>query len=226
MGQIAEIFVIDQNREKPPVNIDSRITLRVKRFPSDPVQLELLGHDHPASLQQAIHSIRFSGERIIIMDSDCLPVNDQWSSKLSEVTMPLLAADPAKWGLTHPCYMILEVSSLRYVNFSEGVSTVGIDTGRLVGHQLSSAGIQLKLDHGRPAPWGRGYFYHGGAVYHHGSASLVQLKGDFPSFSQRCANRFYYFAITRGVIGQPKYPRFRRALELCERGIATLRNFT
>ena len=168
---ICQVFVIDQSRQseewlKQVPGVD-----RVLTFPVDRKQMALLGHDHPSSLNEALASTEIETSHILILDSDCFPVGHNWLHFSSEVT---LASDPHYWSLSHPCFMFFPTVVGRRLNFSEGISEIGIDTGRLVGVQISRLGMEVSFS--RPAPAFRGYrghWYQAGHLYHHGSASFV-----------------------------------------------------
>lgn len=172
-GLVGQIVVVNQNRGVPLHLPHLSVPVEVVEFPPDEVYLEVLGHDHPAVLQRATQSGVLQGENVLVLDSDCIPVTEGWSDYLRGFDGPVLAADADKWGLSHPCFMSIPQSLLRDIDFCEGVLSVGIDGGRLVGHQLVSAGHQVRFEHGERAHWGKGDFFFGKTLYHHGSGSLM-----------------------------------------------------
>lgn len=200
-GMIAEIIVIDQNRGGPKVSLQSQIPLRILRFPKNDQEFTVLGHDHPSAIQRALLTVPFRGENIIVLDSDCLPLSSEWATQLSNVQLPFLAGDPAKWGLTHPCLMVLPAAVLKAVNFSEGVLTVGIDTGRLVGHQLASKGHNVVIDQPLSTSWGRGNLYMQETIYHHGSGSLAHFQSNRDGLLRRLREELFHKMIEKNQIG-------------------------
>jgi hypothetical protein len=171
-GAVKEIFIIDQNRDQEPFEPQSAIPTTVVRFPAHRNEFDVLGHDHPSVLQKAITEINFEGDFLLVMDSDSLPLSPHWGRKLQGLSHATLAGDPVKWGLTHPCFMAIPTEYLPAVDFTEGVLTTGIDTGRLVGHQLASKNLFVEILRPTKAPWGRGVLYFDNTIYHHGSASF------------------------------------------------------
>lgn len=169
---IDEVILVDQNL---PRNFSTQIQIdRVRRisFEPDSDQLLHLGHDHASALNKAIR-LPFKSSHVVIMDSDCIPLSSEFFEKLQEIEGPVLASDPSKFGLTHPCFMALPTSCLGSLDFSEGLLELGIDTGRLIGLQLSRGGFQPLILPSSVAPWGKGHLYMGGLLYHHGSGSML-----------------------------------------------------
>lgn len=140
-----------------------------------PAQVRALGHDHPQALNKAIREPH-STSHVLVMDSDALPIADAWLNRLAGDLAggaSVMARDPSKWGLSHPCLMAIPVNCLAGVDFAEGCEELGIDTGRLVALQLSKAGrrvVLLEPDVGFSGH--HGFTYLGGSVYHHGSGSF------------------------------------------------------
>ena len=218
-GLLEEIFIVDQNRGRPPISLESKIPVQVLRVPKNTSQFAALGHDHPGALQRAIDSIRFRSQRVVVMDSDCLPLSTDWIKHIGAKNETILAGDPSKWGLTHPCFMSIPVASLKDVDFAEGVLTVGIDTGRLVGHQLVTAGRTVRIDQPVSAPWGRGHFYLQGTLYHHGSGSLRQII--YPNRGQRLENfleQLYLKKVQKSKIGTSRSISILKRLSSCLQG--------
>ena len=176
-GSIARYTVIDQDR-------DAESSQRISRMPGSPAvvsyarddrMIDTMGHDHPASLDR-LRSMHFETTHLILLDSDCFPVAGDWFAKMLahlDRSDAVLARDPMKHGLSHPCFMVIPTAALPLISFSEGFAETGIDTGRLVGLQLAKAGLRVHWD--PPAPAFnrlRGTYYLGGSLYHHGSASF------------------------------------------------------
>jgi hypothetical protein len=114
--------------------------------------------------------LEFQTSHVIILDSDCFPISSDWLDRLPEVAV---AADPSKSGLTHPCFMVLPVSYLPLLSFSEGVDELGIDTGRLVGLQMSKGGLGFSVLPATKAFSGvKGFFYNSNTIFHFGSGSF------------------------------------------------------
>jgi len=173
-GRIEGVLIVDQDRQSG-LNRDLLAGLprvqEVLDFPADQEQVAILGHDHPAALNQALRQVDFCTSHVMVLDSDCFPIDTSWLDRLQDTTM---AADPAKWGLTHPCLMVFPSALAPQLDFSEGLLEVGMDTGRLVGLQATRLGQQVEFSRPEGAFMGRkGTFYLGRSVYHHGSSSFA-----------------------------------------------------
>jgi len=169
--RLKEVVVVNQDRVDLPELSDLPRVSQVVTFPLNEDEVAVFGHDHPSALNSAIHSLEFSTSHVIILDSDCFPTNSSWLDSLSDV---VLAADPEKTGLTHPCFMCLPVESLSGISFSEGVVGLGIDTGRLVGAQLLRHGYRPEILPAKRAFSGlKGHFYKGESIFHFGSGSFA-----------------------------------------------------
>lgn len=170
-ARLREIIVVDQSRaSESQLGRLPRVS-RVLTFPVDEREVEILGHDHPAALNRAVRSVQFSTSHVIVLDSDCFPIVRSWLDRLADVTV---AADPAKWGLTHPCFLVFPVEYALCLDFAEGLHEVEIDTGRLVGLQLARAGADVIFTRAKSAFRGyRGALYLDGAIYHHGHGSFI-----------------------------------------------------
>jgi hypothetical protein len=167
-------------------------------FPENESQVAILGHDHPSSIDEAIKSVKFETTHVIILDSDCFPISRSWLDELPEAAA---AADPEKTGLTHPCFMVLPVPYLKHLSFSEGVAELGIDTGRLVGLQMSKQGLDFSILKAIKAFSGiKGTLYNSGTVFHFGSGSFANSSD--PRLLRQVAgriNRFFNRKIDRDV---------------------------
>jgi hypothetical protein len=221
--RLSEVIIINQDRVDVPELLQLPRVREVISFPENESQVAVLGHDHPSSIDEAIKSIKFETTHVIILDSDCFPISRTWLDELPDAAA---AADPEKTGLTHPCFMVLPVPYLRYLSFSEGVAELGIDTGRLVGVQLSKEGLDFSLLSATKAFSGvKGTLYNADTVFHFGSGSfahstdprlLRQVAGRINSFFVRKIDRDVYrlsflekfmFAVAFGLI------RFRDILK-------------
>ncbi len=170
-SRIEAVIVVDQSRVAADALTRLPRVTKVLSFPKDESQIEILGHDHPAALNQALAALEIKTSHIIILDSDCFPVDSAWLDKLRDVTM---ASDPSKWGLSHPCFMAFPVRFQHILDFAEGLREVGLDTGRLVGLQVARTGTRVWFTSATPAFDGyKGDLYLSGSIYHHGSASLA-----------------------------------------------------
>jgi hypothetical protein len=198
-GRVRQVVVVDQSRCSEAALARLPRVSQVLTFPVDQGLLDFLGHDHPAALNRALRSIDFSTSHVLVMDSDCFPIERSWLDRLDDATV---AADPQKQGLTHPCLMAFPCEYAGRVDFAEGLREVFIDTGRLVGLQLVRAGATVTFTPRRPAFRGfRGDFYLDGAVYHHGSASFIsspddrlrrQVTAEFEEYYRRLVARGHY----------------------------------
>lgn len=116
-------------------------------------------------------AIDFSTSHVLVMDSDCFPVDASWLDRLSNATM---ASDPFHGSLSHPCLMAFPAELAPRVDFADGIREIGIDTGRLVGLQIAKTGTKVTFARSEVAFRGyRCHFYLDRSVYHHGSASFI-----------------------------------------------------
>jgi hypothetical protein len=175
-ARIATVIIVDQDRGSAGWLSTLPRVSQVIDFPVDEHEVQLLGHDHPASLNRALRSIEVSTSHILILDSDCFPIDSGWLDVISNVTV---ASDPHYWSLSHPCLMALPSEARSCVDFSQGIAETGIDTGRLVALQLAQSGFPVTFTHPTPAFRGyRGHFYLNGSAYHHGSASFAHSSDE------------------------------------------------
>src|ERR1039458_9882595 len=128
---ISNIVIIDQDRT--PASADTIRGLagpvQVLQFPKSDRHFSLLGHDHPAVLNQAI--TRCEGDIVCLWDSDAHPISPHWFSLCEQHLRTydaVLAQDPYHPGLSHPCFMVFSrtarVSSLA---FDEGMFDETLD---------------------------------------------------------------------------------------------------
>jgi hypothetical protein len=182
---ITEILVIDQDRTD-----SSRARLaalhpkvRVVQYPRDERFFRALGHDHPAVLNQAVQAAQ--GDWICVFDSDAHPIRAGWLAACEAVLRDhdaILAEDPQRPGLSHPCFMLFPRQSVQLpLRFDEGLleeraqfagGPLRTDTGREIARQLTQAGQGVHVAAAAWAfdgQWGSLYL---DCVYHHGSGSF------------------------------------------------------
>ena len=210
-GRVTDVVVVDQNRAGEPWLAGLPRVSRVLSFPVDQREVDLLGHDHPAALNRTLRSVEFSTSHVLVMDSDCFPIDPSWLDRLGNVTV---AGDPQKLGLTHPCLMAFPVECAGRIDFAEGLHEVFIDTGRLVGLQLARAGAEVAFTAPRRAFRGlRGDFYLDGTVYHHGSASFISSPdGRVRRQVSEEAEEFYRRLVARGRYDLTAWQYVRRRI--------------
>ena len=170
--QIKAVVIIDQNRDGGDELVGLPGSPTVIQFPQNHALIEAAGHDHPYALNRAIRETKFTSSHVMIMDSDCFPVDDSWLGILDQHDRPHLAMDPRGGGLTHPCFMVFPVDSVGFLDFQQGLISRGIDSGRLVGRQLAEARLKPLFLRPTLAAWGKGHYYLERSVYHHGSGSF------------------------------------------------------
>ncbi len=147
-------------------------------YPAVDSEFSLLGHDHPSSLNRVCRE-KILTTHVIVMDSDCFPISESWINSLINKLATadcVLAGDRRANGLTHPCFMAIPARALGSVDFSAGVE-IGVDTGRLVGFQLSTAGLRVNIL--QPETGFDGYtgdLYLEGTILHVGSRSFPSSK--------------------------------------------------
>jgi hypothetical protein len=213
--EIAEFLVVDQDRDNQSASKIQSVSGRIKvlAFPVNEEQIAELGHDHAQSLNNCMQ-IEYSTDHIVIFDSDCFPINSKWLEKINEIIKggyeAIVSRDPSKFGLSHPCFMVLPVESLQRLDFSEGLMEVGIDTGRLIGYQLHKMGYKVYWSDGKRASSRRGnYFYLDGSVYHHGSASFISsTQNKISSQVNFTTEEFFRKKVARGEFRLTALERF------------------
>ncbi|MEO5759125.1 MAG: hypothetical protein ABIQ51_19920 [Mesorhizobium sp.] len=177
-ASLRAIRIVDQDRNAETARKLAALPghPEVLTFPKDQVQIDRLGHDHAAALDRC-RQLKYATTHIILLDSDCFPIAADWLDRVTLLLgdhQAIVARDPLKHGLSHPCFMVLPTAVLPELNFSEGLLEVGIDTGRLIGLQLSKLDYKVQWDEPARAFRGkRGHYYLDGALYHHGSASFA-----------------------------------------------------
>jgi hypothetical protein len=172
-GRVVGVVVVDQNRrDRAALESLPRVT-QVVEFEPDAGCTALLGHDHPVALNRVMRGTEFTSSHVLLLDSDCFPVDRTWLDRLDDITLATVSRRDA---LTHPCFMAFPAPLAPFLDFFEGVNGAGFDTGRLIGLQMSRTGHEFAMT--RPASrraFGntRGTWYLDGSVYHHGNASFV-----------------------------------------------------
>lgn len=203
-SSIEKIRLVDQDRSAATARwlVSLPAHPEVVSFPEDGEQIEQFGHDHAASLNKCM-KLAYDTDYTVLLDSDCFPVTEDWVERIQYFLADhdaIVARDPVKYGLSHPCFMVLPVSALARLDFGEGLIEAGIDTGRLIGLQLCKMGHTVRWDTPAPAFNGkRGHFYLDGALYHHGSASFVSSSD--PKLGEQVnkrVERFFRAKIERG----------------------------
>jgi len=173
-GRVQSVILVDQSRASREELQHLPRVQEVLSFPVDTAQVDLLGHDHPASLNRALQSIDFTTTHVVILDSDCFPIDDSWLDRVHDVT---LASDPRYVALSHPCFMVFPASIAKQLDFAEGIQELQMDTGRLIGVQISRLHHNVHFTHPTLAFQGyRGHFLLDASVYHHGSASFSSSR--------------------------------------------------
>jgi hypothetical protein len=201
---VPELIPINQDRSLSSRDRLARLP-RVKRVLEFPVcadEVAIQGHDHPSALNRVM-CLPVDTSHIIILDSDCFPFRPDWLARIGSLLDEydaIVAADPFRRGLSHPCFMVLPLAARSTVDFAEGLKEVGMDTGRLVGLQLVRAGYRTHFDQSEPGfRRRRGYFYLEGSLYHHGSASFASsLSPEVRSQVQAPIEAFYQRKVRRG----------------------------
>lgn len=192
-NSLREILVINQDRNEESLkrlqHLDSRI--RVLQYPKSTEHFDITGHDHAAVLNKAVLEVR--GEYLCIFDSDAHPIDKSWlyrCEQLLEHYDAILAQAPGLPNLSHPCFMLLKSEHVLIpLSFDEHLSE-GMDTGRLIGTQLSKAGEKVFFAYPERAFSGLyGYIYLD-SIYHHGSGTF-QGGGHLLRKQVTSANNFF-----------------------------------
>jgi len=202
--RIQSVVVVDQSRSSQGLLTGLPGVIDVLEFPADDSQMDIGGHDHPASLDRALTTYPFATSHVILLDSDAFPVSPEWLDHVSDIT---LAQVPGSEGeLTHPCFMVFPVGAIKDMNFSEGFmdrldhdTRVAFDTGRMIGRQLREAGHTVATTPATPGFGGfRGDYYLDGQVYHHGHASHTAVRKDLQVFVSAETEEIWKKKIARG----------------------------
>ncbi len=177
ISKICEIIIINQDHCESSRDRLQKLhhLIRVVEYPISEKHFQLQGHDHAAVLNAAVLESR--GQFICIFDSDAHPVNPHWLDKCEGILRThdaVLARCPITMG-SHPCFMVLKKEHTQIpLAFDERLFVDGIDTGRLIGEQLSRAG--QRVFYSEPTKsfsglWGTTYL---NSVYHHGNGSFYK----------------------------------------------------
>jgi hypothetical protein len=173
---IREILIINQDRLEASreriKDLDSRI--RVLEYPKSEAHFAVMGHDHPAVLNEAIYEAQ--GKYICIFDSDAHPFSSDWLSKCDRLLQnhdAVLAEEVGAIGFSHPCFMMIKKEHRNIpLVFDDKLFTEDVDTGRFVANQLRNANQRVYLAKPMAAfsgYWGSIYL---DSIYHHGHGSF------------------------------------------------------
>lgn len=172
-SQIEKIIIVDQSRTSLIELEQLSDKCEVITFEPNLEEIKKIGHDHPSALNRATKLESINTTHVLIFDSDCFPTKQNWLSQKLNRENVVLAQDPGKWGLSHPCFMKIPSNILRELDFSEGTLELGIDTGRLIGLQISKLGLKPKLLVPRSGFSGfQGDYYLDDCLFHMGSSSF------------------------------------------------------
>lgn len=176
---ITKIVVIDQDRTSEYIKLlipEDAPPVEVVSFPIDREAVEQFGHDHGPSLNRALRS-NVTSSHCIVVDSDIVLMN---CSALNNIVSLLstsecvMAREPRMWGLSHPCFMVFPSDLVTKLDFTQGQTETGIDTGRLVALQVAQLGRKLVLlPQVRAFNGTRGYLFLDSSVLHFGSGSFA-----------------------------------------------------
>lgn len=178
---IGEIVIVDQDRTPSSVKTIRGLAASAKilQFPRSEAHFRLLGHDHPAVLNQAVRQC--SCELICVWDSDAHPISPNWfagCAALLQQYNAVLAQHPDHPGFSHPCFMLFKRMALPpSLAFDERIFEDSLpwyerDTGRQIALQIARSGGRVFLAEPERAfggQWGHLYL---GTIYHHGHGSF------------------------------------------------------
>lgn len=139
---IDTIYVIDNsgNFEVPNLNIG----IDVKRI--EFLKLPPGSPQHANSLQAFLNSFQIETPKLLIVDSDVVFLNNDWIDKFmwdSEHEAHLAIQEGSRY-LTHPCFNLISSQRIKFIDYTEGMSEFGFDTGRLIGLQLARNRVSVK----------------------------------------------------------------------------------
>jgi len=221
---VPEIVVVDQDRSPEVTAALGRLPRvgRVLTFDEHAGQHRRLGHDHPNALNRAVRE-PFETSHVVVMDSDALPIEPDWMARVLARLQDhdaVIARDPVKRGLTHPCFVVFPVAVGPDLDFAEGVEEVNLDTGRLVGLQLVHGGLRVDLSRAKPGFSGwHGDLYLDGAVYHHGHGSFLSSRHQpHHRMVDERQERFFRHKIEADVFELDRRERLRFTLQRIGRG--------
>ncbi len=173
---IKEIILINQDRTQESRDrlqaLDPKV--RVVEYPRSELHYKMQWHDHAWVLNNAIYEA--GGDFICIFDSDAHPFDKKWieiCNRIFKYYDAILALQPGKVILTHPCFMFIKNFGLTdLIKFDDGMETAKIDVGRRVGIQLLEHGKNVYFASHKDTflgQWGRSYL---DVIYHHQSGSF------------------------------------------------------
>lgn len=205
--ELKEIYIINQNRDQNKNLSYLPKVSRVLEFEPNQKQISMLGHDHPASLDSALQEIEFHTSHVIILDSDCFPIAENWINSDFDIQ---LASDPNAPGLTHPCFVVIPTRLLKKVSFSYGINEVGFDTGRLIGLQLSQMNESFLIDAAAKGFNGtKGTLYSNGKVFHFGSGSFAySVDKRLNAINPLIVEKYFERKISKNVFSLNLFERF------------------
>ncbi|MEL7625967.1 MAG: glycosyltransferase [Anaerolineaceae bacterium] len=193
--RIDEILIINQDRALESHRKLQELSpfVRVVEYPRSEKHFKVQGHDHANVLNRAIREV--IGDYLCIFDSDAHPINTSWLQACEEILTSfdaVLALVPGKVNETHPCFMMMKKDCVgRSVSFDESLFTTGVDTGRLVGRQLTESGHRVYFAPPTKAfngLWGNIYL---NSIYHHGKASFNGAEDDRIRQQINWRNRYF-----------------------------------
>ena len=168
--RVSEIVIINQNRTSRTAeqlrSLDPLV--RIVTYPRSEPHFNIQGHDHAAVLNRVMGEVR--GEWLALFDVDCLPIVSDWLTRAETALYgydALLAGEPRRGGLSHPCFMLVPANVAPRLQFDDGLLEKKIDTGRRIYSQLLALGYRPRLLPPRLAHngwWGNVYL---GCIYHH-----------------------------------------------------------
>jgi hypothetical protein len=172
--RLGEIILINQDRTEASAQRLAALSplVKVVQYPRSERHFEAVFHDHAAVLNQAI--LEAAGDLIVIFDSDAHPYTPDWLPRCEALLTQydaLLASTTD--NLTHPCFMVLQRQHLALeLKFDEALFDEGVDTGRLIGRQLETAGERVLRLPPSPAFGGLCGMTHLDCIYHHGQGNF------------------------------------------------------
>jgi hypothetical protein len=186
------IVIINQNRDSMSV-LSNTESMSILQFPRT---YQFPSLDHATSLNLAIRTIEFESEYVVVLDNDLFIMDESWDEKIQILLKDfdsILACDPSKVNLSHPCFLVIPTKFIRRLDFAEGLGIskeeMLFDTGRLIYRQLESLGNPILIN---ATPAFAGFFgdcYLDYCVVHVGSVSLRQLNGNSMSFLENLKSR-------------------------------------
>ncbi|GEM_PF-2865752 len=192
---IREIIIIDQDRSEESRSYLQTLgsKIRVVQYPKSEPHFLITQHDHSAVLNAAVKEAR--GELILIFDSDAHPISMDYLEIIEEKLQTydaILAEEPTRPGLTHPCFMVLRQRHIDLnLAFDQDLFTKEVDTGRLIGQQLREAGEKVYLCSPKSAFNGDHGTIYLESVYHHGHGSFKKNESEILQKQVNWENAFF-----------------------------------